>query len=176
MPSNQEVNFGNVISSCLPDPKAASTVAEILQQNSTGEAMKVLIVDDCNSTRSVLAKYMSKWDFEYVIASDGAGALELVEQDDSIRMALVDWMMPKMDGPTLIEKIRSLDHQRTKYIIMLTAKVGSEVVERVFQCGADDYMPKPLNEEDLFCRLSEGRNILERQDNVGRVLDGMAGN
>lgn len=133
--------------------------------------MKVLIVDDCSSTCSLLRKYLAEWDFEPVVAQDGIQALEVLSEGIAPRMLIVDWMMPNMDGPTFIQEVRKLDLDRSNYIIMLTAKTGDTAVVSAFQFGADDYLAKPIDREELYCRLREGQNILERQDNVGRAMD-----
>ena len=128
--------------------------------------MKLLIVDDCPTVRLRLSRTVVKHGFEAVIAKDAFEALELLEAGDMPRLLIVDWVMPKLEGPDLIREIRQRDPDRSNYIIMLTAKTGREVLETAFRCGADDYLSKPVNDDDLVRRISEGRNILERHDQV----------
>ena len=74
--------------------------------------------------------------------------------------------MPEIEGPVFIEWHRENDKRRNSYIIMLTAKSGRDVLETAFRCGADDYLTKPVVPDELYRRIREGQNILERQDAV----------
>ena len=134
--------------------------------------MKALIVDDCASVRKVVSKYLEKWGFEPIAANDANHALEILcEHEEPPRLMIIDWMMPNVSGPELISVIRQRDVKREIYIIMLTAKTGEEVLESAFACGADDYLAKPVVESELQRRVFEGRNILERQDEVVGTID-----
>lgn len=128
--------------------------------------MRILVVDDCPTIRLRLSKELKTWGFEPVVAEDAFEACEMLERGALPRLIIVDWVMPQMEGPELIREIRKHDPDRNKYIIMLTAKSGREVLETAFRCGADDYLSKPIIEEELYRRLCEGKNILERQDQV----------
>ena len=133
--------------------------------------MKILIVDDCEIVRATLAKKLKTWGFEPVKSSCGNEALEVLSDVDAPRLLIVDWMMPEMTGPELIAKIREQDPDRGSYVIMLTARTGAEDLETAFKSGADDYLPKPIVEEELYRRIREGQNILERQDQVIDTLN-----
>jgi CheY-like chemotaxis protein len=128
--------------------------------------MQVLVVDDCSSVRLVVSKHLRKWGFEPICASDAFEVLEMIEAGKLPRLIFADWVMPKMEGPELIREIRNQDPERSRYIIMLTGKTGREVLETAFRCGADDYMSKPIIEEELQRRVFEGKNILDRHDAV----------
>jgi DNA-binding response OmpR family regulator len=128
--------------------------------------MNVLVVDDCASIRLVASKHLREWGFEPIVAKDAFEAYDLMETDQLPRLLIIDWVMPKMEGPELIREIRKRDPDRNIYIIMLTGKSGQEVLETAFRCGADDYLPKPIVADELYRRVCEGRNILERQDAV----------
>lgn len=128
--------------------------------------MKVLVVDDCITIRISLSKYLTEWGFETVLAEDAAQAKAIMNSPEAPRLMIVDWMMPDIEGPELIEHFRKEDPKRENYIVMLTAKSGREVLETAFRCGADDYLPKPVVPEELHRRIREGQNILQRQDDV----------
>ncbi|MEL7497954.1 MAG: response regulator [Planctomycetota bacterium] len=128
--------------------------------------MKILVVDDCPTVRLRLVKELKTWGFDPVTVEDAFEACALLERDELPRLLIVDWVMPRMEGPELIREIRKHDPDRNKYIIMLTGKSGREVLETAFRCGADDYMSKPIVEEELYRRICEGKNILERHDQV----------
>ena len=133
--------------------------------------MKTLIVDDCEIVRATLAKKLKTWGFEPISAADGNSALEILEDADSPRLLIVDWMMPNMTGPELIHEIRERDPERSSYVIMLTAKTGADDLDTAFKSGADDYLSKPIVEEELYRRIREGQNILERQDQMISALN-----
>jgi len=128
--------------------------------------MKVLVVDDCLSVRTLLKRYLTEWGFEFVSAASGQEALGEFGKSTLPRLIIVDWIMPEMQGPELIKEFRRQDPHRNAYIIMLTAKTGREALETAFRCGADDYLAKPIVKDELYRRVREGENILERQDSV----------
>ena len=128
--------------------------------------MKILIVDDCPTVRKRLSKSLKDWGFDPVQADDPMQVLDMLANQSLPRLLIVDWVMPKMEGPELIREIRKADPDRNHYIIMLTAKSGRSVLDTAFRCGADDYLAKPVEDEDLHRRICEGRNILERHDQV----------
>ena len=133
--------------------------------------MKILIVDDCEIIRATLSKQLKTWGFEPIKAAGGSEALGILADTDAPRLLIIDWMMTNMTGPELIREIRERDPDRSSYIIMLTARTGAEDLETAFQSGADDYLPKPIVEDDLYRRIREGQNILERQDQVIDTLN-----
>ncbi|MFK7769355.1 MAG: PleD family two-component system response regulator [Mariniblastus sp.] len=128
--------------------------------------MKVLVVDDCLTIRISLSKYLKDWGLEPVLAADAEEANEIMNSHDAPRLMIVDWIMPNVEGPQFIREFREQDTKREAYIIMLTAKSGRQVLETAFRCGADDYLPKPVVPDELYRRIQEGKNILERQDAV----------
>ena len=137
--------------------------------------MKVLVVDDCLSIRTVLKRYLTEWELEPTTAASGHEALANLDASALPRLIIVDWVMPEMQGPEIIREIRKLDPRRNTYIIMLTSKTGRDVLETAFQCGADDYLAKPIVKEELYRRVREGQNILERQDEVQSSVDKITG-
>ncbi len=128
--------------------------------------MKILVVDDCLTIRISLSKHLTDWGFEPVLAEDAKSALAIMSAPQPPRLMIVDWMMPEVEGPVLIQHFRQEDPKRETYIIMLTAKSGRDVLETAFRCGADDYLTKPVVPEELNRRIREGQKILERQDAV----------
>lgn len=133
--------------------------------------MKTLIVDDCEIVRTALSKHLKNWGFEPVPAANGKEAMVILAGTDAPRLLIVDWMMPEMTGPELIRGLREQDPNRSSYVIMLTARTGAEDLDTAFKSGADDYLPKPIVEADLYRCIREGQNILERQDQVINTLD-----
>ena len=133
--------------------------------------MKVLVVDDCLSIRTILKRYLEKWGFEFASAASGREALDSLDETAMPRIIIVDWVMPEMQGPEMIREFRKRDPHRNTYIIMLTSKTGREALETAFRWGADDYLAKPIVKDELYRRICEGQNILDRQDQVQSSVD-----
>jgi diguanylate cyclase (GGDEF)-like protein len=128
--------------------------------------MRVLIADDCPTTRRVLAKNMVEWGFQPVVARDGAEALRVLQAKFAPRLAILDWMMPYVDGPTVCRKMRENTAAPYVYVIILTAKAEHDDLVAAFDAAADDFLTKPFNTEELRQRLRAGQRILDLQDRL----------
>jgi diguanylate cyclase (GGDEF)-like protein len=135
-----------------------------------GDTMKVLIADDDALLRQMLLGQLAGAGHEYVFASNGREAWELLQRE-CIRMVIVDWMMPEVDGPELIRRIRDAGWPGYTYIILLTARNGREDVVEGLNLGADDYMTKPFRPEELLARMGVGTRILQLE---GRLSESLA--
>ena len=123
--------------------------------------MKVLVADDDSVNRRIIQTFLEKWDYEVVVAQDGTEAWSLLQQEDAPRMAILDWMMPGMDGVQICREVRRLPEQRYTYLILLTAKFQKQDILEGFAAGADDYLTKPFDANELRARLRTGWRILE---------------
>jgi len=94
---------------------------------------------------------------------NGAEAWEAMQQSDAPRMAILDWMMPEMDGIEVCRRIRARETDQPPYIIMLTAKSEKADIVAGLEAGADDYLAKPFDPRELHARVDVGRRILELQ-------------
>ena len=121
---------------------------------------KVLIADDSTMMRQILLGALRKWDYEVAEAKDGAEAWELFRQHP-FPLVLTDWMMPEMNGLELITKIRSAGLPGYVYIILLTAKSEKEDLVAAMDAGADDFLAKPVDYDELRVRLRAGQRIIE---------------
>jgi DNA-binding response OmpR family regulator len=130
-----------------------------------GEFVKILIAEDDPFFRSLLAELLSP-DFDVVICEDGVMARNMLLQENSPRMALLDWMMPGMTGPQLCRELRA--HPKTEgiYLILLTAKNDSADIIAGLRAGADDYTTKPFVTEELRARVRLGCRVLELQEKI----------
>jgi len=127
--------------------------------------MKVLIVDDAADTRALLRILLTQKGWQVVEAEDGHAACRLIEDTD-IRIVLTDWMMPGMDGLSLIEWIRAKDKNKYIYTILMTSRDQQKDCVEGFSVGADDYITKPLAAEILYARLGVARRILSIQEEL----------
>jgi two-component system, cell cycle response regulator len=128
--------------------------------------MRILIADDDPVSCRLLERLLHKWGYEVIAAHDGTEAWEILQSKHSPRVALLDWMMPGIDGLEICRRVRARIAQPYVYIILLTAndKVGN-VVEGL-ESGADDYLTKPFHPEELKARLRVGLRVLDLESGL----------
>ncbi len=122
--------------------------------------MKILVAEDDPVSRRLLQNYLQKWGHEVVLANDGAEAWQLFEQDE-FRLVISDWMMPEMDGVDLIRRIRESPRPIHVYVILLTGRSQKEDVVEGMEAGADDFVTKPFDRDELRVRLCVGERVCE---------------
>jgi DNA-binding response OmpR family regulator len=122
-----------------------------------------LIAEDDAVSRRLLEATLTKWGYEVIATSDGLQALEVLCQPDAPSLAILDWMMPGMDGAEVCLKAREMAADRSLYIILLTAKGRKEDVVEGLTAGADDYIVKPFDRSELKARMNAGERILRLQ-------------
>jgi len=153
---------------------------ENLSHKKSEQAIKVLIAEDNAVSAKILKKNILDWGYEVVLAKDGEEAW-LVLKKEKIKLAVLDWMMPKVNGIQLCQKIREKGHdgddQEYVYIILLTAKDEQKDLIKGFSAGADDYITKPFQHLELKARLKTGKRIidLERQLQEQATQDALTG-
>jgi len=125
--------------------------------------MKVLIADDDLVTLRLLEVTLKSWGYEVCTATDGVEALRIIEEGARPEMALLDWQMPGRDGPEVCRNIRARPQGLPVYIILLTSLGGRQDIIQGLQSGADDYVTKPFDRDELRARLDVGRRIVELQ-------------
>jgi sigma-B regulation protein RsbU (phosphoserine phosphatase) len=128
--------------------------------------MKILIAEDDPISRIVLERTLTSWGHEVVVVCDGQAAWEILKRDDAPKLAILDWMMPHIDGLEVCRRVRSLTHSEPTYIILLTAKQQKADVASGLESGANDYVTKPFDRRELRARLDVG----ERMTNLQRDL------
>jgi signal transduction histidine kinase len=127
--------------------------------------MKILIADDDSVSRRLLQSYLQKWGYEVTAAQDGGEAWRLFD-GGAFPMVITDWMMPELDGPGLIRRIRSSQRPGYVYAILLTAKSQKEDLVEGMEAGADDFLTKPFDRDELRVRLRAGERIIRLEQNV----------
>lgn len=128
--------------------------------------MKILIAEDDPVSHHLLESLLIKWNYEVVSASDGREALEMLQRKDSPPMAILDWMMPEIDGVTVCREVRKLKKDRYTYILLLTAKGQKADIIDGLKAGADDYIIKPFSSHELEMRIRAGRRIMELEEKL----------
>lgn len=128
--------------------------------------MKILIAEDDMVSRVLLEATLIKWGYEVTVACDGVAAWELLQSDDPPPLAILDWMMPGLDGLQLCRKIRGIPTSTPPYLILLTAKGRREDIVTGLRAGANDYVTKPFDREELHARVQVGVRIIELQHSL----------
>lgn len=131
----------------------------------------VLIADDDPLSRELLSSLLSKWEFRVITASDGKEALKWLAGNRSPRLAILDWMMPELDGLQVIKHVRALRTQPYTYMLLLTVKDKREDIVAGLAAGADDYLIKPFHPEELKAMLLVGKRIVDLQHRLISALE-----
>lgn len=139
---------------------------EELPRLSDHSTQQILVADDNPTFRDMLHKMLTEWGYEVILVSDGQQAWERLRQDDGPRLALLDWMMPGLEGAEVCRKVRA--HIRDRYVYMMLLSVRSDLDDLVtgMESGADDYIVKPFQVEELRARLRAGRRVLALQEEL----------
>ena len=125
--------------------------------------MKILIADDSIVSRHLLEATLRKWGYDVMVACDGAEALELLQRQDAPALIILDWMMPGMTGVEVCRRIRQRDGEPYTYILLLTSKSQKEDLIEGMEAGADDYITKPFDQNELQVRLRAGTRLVDLQ-------------
>src|SRR3984893_15955626 len=119
---------------------------------------QILIAEDDPVSRHLLKNFLAKWGYDVTVVTDGTEALRILESDDAPRLAVLDWMMPGMEGPQICQHIRSRSDRPYIYVLLLTARLQKEDLLRGLEFGADDYLTKPFDAQELLARLHVARH------------------
>jgi two-component system cell cycle response regulator len=137
-----------------------------LEQGGSGCRFQILVAEDNPIFQSMLKAMLTRWGYEVVIAKDGKEAWDILESPNAPRLALLDWMMPLMDGVEICRRVRAAGREPYVYIVLLTARAESQDLVEGMEAGADDYLTKPFHAHELRVRLRAGRRILELQEQL----------
>lgn len=135
--------------------------------------MKILIADDEAVSRRMLQGMLEKWGYEVIAVSDGDQAWEKLKMPEAPRIALLDWMMPGQNGVEICRALRKQRPEPYTYILLLTAKDAKESVVEGLESGADDYLTKPFNPQELKARIRVGLRLLDLEDNLVQAREMM---
>jgi diguanylate cyclase (GGDEF)-like protein len=127
--------------------------------------LRVLIADDDASSRRRLQALVEQWDYQPELAENGAQAIRALASPDAPRLAIIDWVMPGIDGLKVCQYARQ-GAGGYVYIIVLTGRSTPDAAIEALRAGADDYVAKPFHEQELEVRLRAGRRIVELEDGL----------
>ena len=130
--------------------------------------MRILIAEDDVTSRLILENMLTKWGYDVVSATDGNDAWKKLQEEDSPKLVILDWMMPGMEGIEICRKIRknSKSEDQYTYVTLLTAKESKENIVTGMDAGADDYITKPFDMHELRVRVRAGQRIVQLQSEL----------
>jgi DNA-binding response OmpR family regulator len=133
--------------------------------------MNVLIAEDDRVTAEILARTLQRWNYETTIVCDGAQAWEHLRSTTVPTLVVLDWMMPGMDGPDVCRRVRAELPLAHMYLLLVTARETRGDVIAGLEAGADDYIIKPFDPDELRARVAVGIRVLTLQLKLAERVD-----
>jgi two-component system cell cycle response regulator len=135
--------------------------------------MRILIADDDTISRRLLEKTLEREGYEVIAVDNGRLALQQLSLPDGPRLALLDWVMPELDGPAVCREVRQKKEQAYVHMVLLTSKESKQDMVEGLGSGADDYLVKPFDVAELKARLRTGLRILQLEDRLVEAREEM---
>jgi diguanylate cyclase (GGDEF)-like protein len=136
--------------------------------------MRILVAEDDFTSRSILVAILKKWGYDPLVTENGTAAWEALQRPDAPELVLLDWDMPGMNGPEVCRRLREIDTPHPAYVILLTARGEKGDIVLGLEAGANDYISKPFDSEELQARIRVGRRMLELQSSLREARDALA--
>mgnify|MGYP001546043019 FL=1 len=133
--------------------------------------MKILIAEDEYTTRLMVQVCLENWGYSIESVEDGKKAWDIINQKNPPQIAVLDWEMPGISGIDLCRKIKSLDRSSPIHVILLTARDSKNDISQGFEAGADDYITKPFNDDELGARIRVAERIVTIQSSLNSSLE-----
>jgi sigma-B regulation protein RsbU (phosphoserine phosphatase) len=137
--------------------------------------LRVLIAEDDVVSRRILLTHLQNWGYEVVTTLDGDEAWRAISEQDAPKLAILDIMMPGVDGLEICRRVRQRSGAITPYIILLTAKHGASEIVKGIEAGADDYLTKPYDRDELRARVQVGARIVDLQTKLANRVKELEG-
>jgi DNA-binding response OmpR family regulator len=128
--------------------------------------VQVLVAEDDRVTGEILTRTLRRWDYESTLVSDGAQAWAFLRAASTPTLAILDWMMPEMDGPDVCRRVRGERPDANMYLLLVTARESRGDMVAGLDAGADDYIIKPFDPEELRARVAVGVRVLALQQKL----------
>jgi two-component system cell cycle response regulator len=136
--------------------------------------VQILVVEDSAVYRQILTSHLQDWGMSFTIAKDGSEAWELLQRPDCPKLVLLDWVLPDIDGVELCRRIRLRGAGNSySYVILLTGKEDKKDLLEAMQAGADDYLVKPFDQQELKARLLVGGRIVRLHEELVSARESM---
>ncbi|MBF0126203.1 MAG: response regulator, partial [Magnetococcales bacterium] len=133
-------------------------------------AIRALVVDDSKSSRHHIRQFLTRCNFEVLEAQDGPQALQILQEHQEVHLMIVDYEMPGMNGFQLIKKIRTRFTRDRTAIIGLSSHGSGDLAAQFLKAGANDFLAKPFRDEELFCRVSQNIEIIEKNSHFENLV------
>ena len=141
----------------VPNPARPVSSKEVRDTDET-QSLPVIVAEDDPVSRELVRTLLEKWGYRVIVTRDGLEAMEAIRAQTTPALAVLDWMMPGMDGLEICRRVREAN--KVLYVILLTARGGKERLIEGLQAGADDYLMKPFDKDELHARLQVGARII----------------
>jgi len=128
--------------------------------------VKVLIAEDDRISRLILQRILSDWGYDVTAVAGGVEAWQALQQDDAPRLVILDWVMPGMDGTEVCRKLRERPTPEPAYVLLLTSRDAKADIVAGLNSGANDYLSKPYDRDELQARVRVGRTVVELQQSL----------
>lgn len=132
--------------------------------------MKILIAEDEFTTRMMVTVCLEKWGYRVESVADGKEALKQLQQNDAPQIAILDWEMPEIDGVEVCRRAKERETETPPYVILLTARDSDKDILQGFDAGADDYMTKPFNDNELRARVQVAERLVRTQSSLAESV------
>ena len=136
--------------------------------------MKILIAEDDLISRRLLTAILSQWGHDPIAVSDGNAAWEVLQDPSAPKLALLDWEMPELSGLDVCRRARQMETSDPPYIIILTAKGEKGDLVQGLEAGANDYVVKPYDRDELRARIRAAQRMVELQSELNKTRDALA--
>ncbi|MBN9519799.1 response regulator transcription factor [bacterium] len=133
--------------------------------------MRILLADDDEVSRLALEAMLAKRGYEVTAVTDGAEAWAVLEGDDPPRLAVLDWMMPGLDGAEVCRRVRATPRLEGTYLLLLTSRDGQDHIVTGLRAGANDYVTKPFHNDELEARVNVGTQVVRLQAELSRRVN-----
>jgi len=134
---------------------------------------QILLADDSPIFRDMLQKLLQEWGYDVITVRDGRRAFDILQQENGPRLALLDWMMPGMEGAEVCRQVRATIRDRYVYLVLLSVRADLDDVVKGMESGADDYIVKPFQVDELHARLRAGRRVLALQEELVKAREAL---
>ena len=132
--------------------------------------MRILIAEDDAVSRHMLARTLGSWGHDVTITNNGIEAWQTLREPEAPKLAILDWMMPELDGIEVCRRLRSTSSTASVYVILLTAMTSRDNVVEGLEAGADDYLTKPFDRSELRVRIQAAARIVELQSSLAQQV------
>lgn len=132
--------------------------------------MKILTAEDNSTFRRIAEVILRKWGYEVTAACNGEEAWQALQTEDPPELFIIDWMMPRMDGGEFCRRARQVQTPTHPYIILLPGRRQKEDVILGLEAGANDYIRKPFDRDELRARTPVGERVIELQLALARQV------